>query len=243
MTQHPKIRALVTGGSSPIGAALARELAESGHHVLVHANSNLAAANATVDDILANQGSAEAFALDLGADDAMSRIETFADPDPVQIIVHCAGGQRDMPFAAMEQADWQHAIDVNLNSFFTVARPLILPMMRKRWGRIVCISSLTAVRGNRGQSNYAAAKGGLLPMVKSLTLEYGSRGITANVVAPGLIDTPEIRALPNFRELAKVSPSGRVGTAEEVAAVVGFLCSEKAGYVSGQLISVDGGAS
>ncbi len=147
-----------------------------------------------------------------------------------------------MPFAAMERDDWHHAIDLNLNSFFTVTRPLILPMMRTRWGRIICISSLTALRGNRGQTNYAAAKGGMLPMVKSLTYEYGKRGITANVVAPGLIDTAETRALANWDELAKISPSGRAGTPEDVSSVVGFLASDKAGYISGQIIPVDGGA-
>ena len=236
-------RAFVSGGSSEIGAAICRELASEGCHVIVHANSNTAKAEATVAEIRAAGGSAEAFTLDLNASDAMEQVETLASPDPVQIVIHCAGGQRDMPFAAMEREDWQHAIDLNLNSFFTVARPLIMPMMRTRWGRIICISSLTALRGNRGQTNYAASKGGMLPMVKSLTHEYGKRGITSNVVAPGLIDTLETRALANWAELVKVSPSGRAGTPEDVAAVVGFLASDKAGYISGQIIPVDGGAS
>lgn len=236
-------RALVTGGSSEIGTAICTELASQGCHVIVHANSNTAKAKATTDSICTAGGSAEAFTLDLNAQDAMGQIEALAIPEPIQIIVHCAGGQRDMPFAAMERGDWQHAIDLNLNSFFTVTRPLIMPMMRTRWGRIICISSLTAVRGNRGQSNYAAAKGGMLPLVKSLTQEYAKRGITSNVVAPGLINTAETRELPNWAKLVKVSPSGRAGTPEDVSSVVGFLASDKAGYVSGQIIPVDGGAS
>ena len=236
-------KALVTGGSSEIGAAICKALATAGSNVIVHANRNIGKAEETVAGIKAAGGSAESLQLDLSAQDAAQRIEELAATDPVQIIVHCAGGQRDMPFAAMERDDWQHAIDLNLNSFFTVTRPLILPMLRTRWGRIVCISSLTALRGNRGQTNYAAAKGGLLPLVKSLTYEYGRRGITANVVAPGLIDTVETRALPNWDELVKISPSGRAGTPEEVASVVSFLASDKAGYISGQIIPVDGGAS
>jgi 3-oxoacyl-[acyl-carrier protein] reductase len=160
---------------------------------------------------------------------------------PFQILVHCVGGQRDMPFAAMSPEDWSDIVDLNLNTLFTALRPIVLPMMRCRWGRIVAVSSLTAVTGNRGQSNYAAAKGGLLAMMKSLTREYGSRGLTANVVAPGLIDTPETEALANYRDLVRLCPAGRAGRPEEVAALIGFLASEKAGYISGQLIAVDGG--
>lgn len=146
-----------------------------------------------------------------------------------------------MPFAAMDWEDWRRGIDINLNSFFVAARPLIMPMMRSRWGRIVAVSSLAAVTGNRGQAAYAAAKGGLLPLVKTLSREYGSRGITANVVAPGLIDTPETRALPNYDALKAMADVGRAGTPEDVAALVGFLASKASGYLTGQLIQLDGG--
>jgi 3-oxoacyl-[acyl-carrier protein] reductase len=132
---------------------------------------------------------------------------------------------------------------VNLNGFYAALRPLIMPMMRGRWGRIVAISSLTAIMGNRGQTNYAASKGGLLALAKSLTREYASRGITANVVAPGLIATPETERLGNFEALRRLSPAGRAGTPEDVAAIVGFLASDSAGYISGQMIAVDGGTS
>lgn len=234
-------RALVTGGSSPIGAAIAEDLAEAGLDVVVHANSNLVAAEETVARIRAAGGTAEALQLDLLADGSARVLEAMAAENPFQVLVHCVGGQRDMPFAAMERADWDHVINLNLNSFFAALRPIIMPMMRSRWGRIVALSSLTGVAGNKGQTNYAAAKGGMLPMMKSLTREYGSRGITANVVAPGLIDTPETRDLDNFDALAKMSSVGRAGTPGEVAALVRFLVSEKAGYLSGQLICLDGG--
>lgn len=236
--------ALVTGGSSPIGAAIARALAAEGHHVIVHANSRLEAAEATAGAIRAEGGSAEAMALDLAEGDAArAALEARAQSDPIQIVVHNAGLRRDMPFAGMDPDAWQEVIDVNLTGLYTVLRPLILPMMRTRWGRVVAISSLTAVTGNRGQTNYAAAKGGLLALMKSLTREYASRGITANVVAPGLIDTPETQALANQDALLALCPMARAGTPEEVAATVGFLTSANAGYISGQMITVDGGTT
>ena len=236
-------RALVTGGSSPIGLAVAEDLAASGLHVVIHANSNLATAEAAAVRISDAGGSAEALCLDLLGADADSTLAEMAAEAPFQVLVHCVGGQRDMPFAAMSREDWDHVINLNLNSFFAALRPIIMPMMRMRWGRVIALSSLTAVVGNRGQTNYAAAKGGMLPMVKSLTREYGSRGITANVVAPGLIDTPETRKLENYEALTKLSPTGRAGTPSEVAALIGFLVSEKANYLSGQLICVDGGTT
>ncbi|MCL5776419.1 3-oxoacyl-ACP reductase FabG [Limibaculum sp. FT325] len=237
-------RALVTGGSSPIGSAIAWELSRQGHHVIVHAGRNEAAARMTAEAIQRAGGSAEAIALDLTRiEETQERLGKVVDTAPIQIFVHNAGMHRDMPFAAMEPDDWRAVIDVNLNGFYAALKPLILPMMRMRWGRIVAISSLTAITGNRGQTNYAAAKGGLLPLAKSLTRECGSRGITANVVAPGLIATPETERLANFDQLKGLCPAGRAGRPEEVAAIVGFLASEASGYISGQLIAVDGGTS
>lgn len=237
-------RALVTGGSSPIGAAIARRLARRGQHVIVHANRNLDAAEATAAEICATGGSAEALALDLtDLEAARSVLGGIAERAPIHVLVHNAGLRRDVPFAGMEPEDWRQVIDVNLNGIYAALRPLILPMMRSRWGRVVAISSLSAVFGNRGQANYAAAKGGLLAFAKSITREYASRGITANVVAPGLISTPETEGLANFEALKAMSPAGRAGTPEDVAAIVGFLASDPAGYISGQLIAVDGGAS
>lgn len=234
--------ALVTGASSPIGSAIALDLAAAGHHVLLHAHRNPGAAQATRDQIIAEGGRADLIVADLTADAPPAALTDWPGP-PIQILVHAVGIHRDMPFAAMAMADWREVIDANLHSFFNALRPLILPMMASRWGRIVAISSLTAVTGNRGQTNYAAAKGGLTALMKSLSREYGARGITANVVAPGLIDTPATRALANYADLARLSPTGRAGTPAEVAALTGFLVSDKAGYISGQLICLDGGST
>ena len=237
-------RALVTGGSSPIGAAIARQLAAQDLHVIVHANRNVVGAEATAAAIREQGGSAETLRLDLtDLDQARSVLGAMAELAPIQVLVHNAGLHRDVLFAAMEPDDWREVIDVNLNGFYAALRPLIMPMMRGRWGRIVAISSLAAITGNRGQTNYAAAKGGLLALAKSITREYASRGITANVVAPGLIATPETERLENFDALLQLCPTRRAGTPEDVAAIVGFLASDSACYISGQLIAVDGGTS
>lgn len=237
-------RALVTGGSSPIGAAIARQLAAQDLHVIVHANRNVVGAEATAAAIREQGGSAETLRLDLtDLDQARSVLGAMAELAPIQVLVHNAGLHRDVPFAAMEPDDWREVIDVILNGFYAALRPLIMPMMRGRWGRIVAISSLAAITGNRGQTNYAAAKGGLLALAKSITREYASRGITANVVAPGLIATPETKRLENFDALLQLCPTRRAGTPEDVAAIVGFLASDSACYISGQLIAVDGGTS
>lgn len=235
-------RALVTGGSSPIGGAIAFELAGQGLDVTLLANRNIQAAEKTAKLIEAQGGSARAMALNLLEETSFGALADLAETQPFQVFIHAAGGQRDMPFAAMSRSDWQDIVDLNLNSFFAGLRPVIMPMIRSRFGRVIAISSLTAVSGNRGQTNYAAAKGGMLALMKSLSREYGSRGLTANVVAPGLIDTEETRNLANYEELVKLSPLKRAGKAEEVAALVGFLASERAGYISGQLICVDGGS-
>ncbi len=237
-------RGLVTGGSSPLGAAIARKLAHQGHHVIVQANRNVAAADEVVGSILEDGGQAEAIAVDFGQPDAaLAKMHDLVAADPIHILVHNAGLRRDMPFAGMELADWRAVMEVNLDGFFVALRPLIHPMMRARWGRVIAISSLTAIAGNRGQTNYAAAKGGLHALAKSLAREYGTRGITANVVAPGLIATEETEALENYDDLRKLCPMGRAGTPEEVAAIVGFLASQESSYISGQLITVDGGTS
>ncbi|MEM7057553.1 MAG: 3-oxoacyl-ACP reductase FabG [Pseudomonadota bacterium] len=237
-------RALVTGGSSPIGAAICKELANAGLHVIVHANTNLDAAQATVADILAQNGSAEALALDLTDVPKADEILTaMATANPIQVLVHNSGLHRDVPFAGMSLEDWQRVIDVNLTGLYAALRPLIMPMMRTRWGRVVAISSLTAVTGNRGQSNYGAAKGGMLAFAKSISREYAKRGITANVVAPGLIATPDTEALDSFDHLKELCPMGRAGTPEEVAGTVEFLVSDRASYITGQLLAVDGGTS
>lgn len=237
-------RALVTGGASPIGAAIVEELASQGLHVLVHANENFEAATALAGRLREAGRSAEAFSLDLtDADRAMQVLGELVAAEPIHVFVHNSGLRRDMPFAGMSYDDWRAVTAVNLDGFFLALRPLILPMIRARWGRVIAISSLAAVTGNRGQSNYAAAKGGLLALVKSLTREYASRGVTANVVAPGLISTEETEVLENAETLRALCPMGRAGTPAEVASLVGFLASPASSYISGQLIAVDGGTS
>ena len=230
-------RALVTGGSSSIGAAICRHLAAEGHEVLVHAHGNLARAEA-----LAAELGGRAFACDLTDIPATATaLEAVLETGPVQILVHNAGTHDDVPLAGMSEAQWRSVVDVTLNGFYAVLRPLILPMIGTRWGRIVAISSISGIMGNRGQANYAAAKAGLIGAVKSVSLEYASRGVTANVVAPGIIESPAVAAAMPREKIAALVPARRAGRPEEVAELVAFLASDRAGYISGQTIAVSGG--
>jgi 3-oxoacyl-[acyl-carrier protein] reductase len=230
-------RALVTGGSSPIGAAICRRLAAEGHEVLVHAHGNLIRAEALAAEI-----GGSAFACDLTDIPATAAaMEAVLAAGPIQILVHNAGTHDDVPLAGMSEAQWRGVVDVTLNGFYAALRPLILPMIGTRWGRIVAISSISGLLGNRGQANYAAAKAGLIGAVKSVSLEYASRGVTANVVAPGIIESPAVAAALPRERIAELVPARRAGRPEEVAELVAFLASERAGYISGQTIAVSGG--
>jgi 3-oxoacyl-[acyl-carrier protein] reductase len=235
-------RALVTGGSGGIGAAIARRLARDGLHVIVHANRNLAQAEAVVGEIRTAGGSAETVAFDIADGPASARaIEKILDAGAVQVLVNNAGMHDDAPLAGMSFEQWHRVVDVTLHGFYHVTQPLLLPMMRTRWGRIVSISSIAGVIGNRGQANYAAAKAGLHGASKSLALEVASRGVTVNVVAPGIIQTPMAENVFGKEQIDAMVPMKRAGTPEEVAALAGFLISPEAGYITGQVISINGG--
>jgi 3-oxoacyl-[acyl-carrier protein] reductase len=235
-------RALITGGSGDLGGAICRKLASDGLHVIVHANGNLARAEALVTEILSANGSAEAVAFDVADGEATrAAIEGLLEAGPIQVVVNNAGIHDDAPMAGMSKAQWKRVIDVSLHGFFHVTQPLLLPMARTRWGRIVSVSSVAAVLGNRGQSNYAAAKAALHGASKSLAREMASRGITVNVVAPGVIEGNMAAEAFTAESIKQLVPAGRAGKPEEIAALIGFLCGEEAGYINGQVIGVNGG--
>jgi 3-oxoacyl-[acyl-carrier protein] reductase len=241
MNAQPR-RALVTGGSGGLGQAICRRLAADGFRVIVHANANLERAQGVVADIVANGGSAQAIAFDVAdADASRSAIEALLGDGPVQVVVNNAGVHDDAPLAGMSEAQWKRVIDVSLHGFFHVTQPLLLPMARTRWGRVVSVSSVAAVLGNRGQANYAAAKSALHGATKSLAREMASRGITANVIAPGVIRGGMADETFGDEAIKAMVPAGRAGTPEEVAALVAFLCSDAAGYINGQVIGINGG--
>ena len=234
-------RALVTGGSGGIGAAICKRLAADGHHVVVHANRSREKAAAVVGEILAAGGSAEAVAFDVTDRAATAAaLEVLLEAGAIQILVNNAGIHADAVFPGMSGEQWDSVVDVSLNGFFNVTRPLTLPMIRTRWGRIISISSVAGITGNRGQVNYSAAKGALHAASKALALELASRGVTVNAVAPGIIATDMIEGAFDAEAIKKLVPMQRAGRAEEVADLVSFLASDRAAYISGQIISING---
>ncbi|MEO6626450.1 MAG: 3-oxoacyl-ACP reductase FabG [Burkholderiaceae bacterium] len=241
-TEETHRRALVTGGSGGIGAAICRRLAADGLHVIVHANKGLDRAEVLVTDIRQHGGSAQAVAFDVtDRVAATAAIELLLQTGPIQVLVNNAGIHDDAVFPGMRGEQWDRVLDVSLNGFFNVTQPLTLPMIRTRWGRIISISSVAAVAGNRGQVNYSAAKGALHAASKSLALELASRGVTVNAVAQGLIDTGMIEGQFDAEAVKRLVPMMRVGQPQEVADLVGFLASNQAAYISGQVISINGG--
>jgi 3-oxoacyl-[acyl-carrier protein] reductase len=236
-------RVLVTGASRGIGRAVARNLAAAGFEVAINYHSNEAAARETLASIEEAGGSAYLLPFDVSdRPQVRSLLEAeLEEKGAFWGVVLNAGINRDGAFPSCTEEGWDSVVRTNLDGFFNVVQPLIMPMVALRdGGRIVTLSSISGVRGNRGQVNYSATKAGLIGATKSLALEIAKRGITANSVAPGFTDTDMLKGFPMER-VPTIVPMKRIGAPEEVAALIGFLFSDLAGYITGQAISIDGG--
>jgi 3-oxoacyl-[acyl-carrier protein] reductase len=236
-------RILVTGASRGIGRAIAMRLAQDGFDLALHYRADAAAADETLNAVQALGRNAALLCFDIG-DRAAAEQALTADLEargPYYGVVCNAGVTRDGAFPALSDEDWDTVLRTNLDGFYNVLKPLVMPMIRARkGGRIVALSSVSGLVGNRGQVNYSASKAGIIGAVKALALELASRGITVNCVAPGLIRTDMTRDVP-MDEALKQIPAGRVGEPEEVASLVSYLCSDPAAYVTRQVIAVNGG--
>ena len=233
--------ALISGASRGIGAAVARTLANDGLDVILTCVQQRAAAEAIAVELRQLGGKAWVAQFDVrDAEASRAAIEQLLAETEIHIVVNNAGVVADAPFPGLTGEAWHRVVDTTLDGFFNVTQPLVMPMVRRKWGRIINVSSIAGVTGNRGQVNYAAAKAGLIGATKSLALELASRNITVNAVAPGLIDTEMIASAP-VEEILKHVPMRRVGTAQEVADLVAFLASDKAAYMTGQVLSIAGG--
>ena len=233
--------ALVTGGSRGIGRAICLKIKEMGYRVLVNYVSNQAAAEETLA-LLEGQGELLRFdvADAAAAESALGAWQAAHPDDYIEVLVNNAGIRKDNLLIWMEPQEWHKVLDTNLNGFYNVTRPLLQPMLLHKYGRIVNVASLSGIKGLPGQANYAAAKGGLIAATKALAQEVARKKVTVNAVAPGFIKTDMVEGLDEAA-LKKDIPAARFGEPEEVAAVVGFLVSKEASYVTGEVISVNGG--
>jgi len=238
-----KCRALVTGASRGIGAAIAEALAAAGHPVILNFVRHPEAAEAVRARIVAAGGSAALAPFDVThADQTAAAIERLLREGdlPIGVLVNNAGVARDAPFPSLDRAAWESVTRTTIDGFYNVTQPLVMPMVRARWGRIVNISSISGMVGNRGQVNYSAAKAALIGATRSLSLELAKRQVTVNAVAPGVVATDMVKDAP-IEELVKMIPMRRLGTPQEVAALVAFLVSDAAAYITGQVIGINGG--
>ena len=238
-----KTRALVTGGSRGIGAAIARRLAAAGHPIILNFRSNRAAAEKVQAEIEALGVEVTLAPFDVAsAEESAAAIAALLEDGkgPIGVLVNNAGLARDNSFPVMKQDEWESVTRTTLDGFYNVTRPLVMPMVRQRFGRIVNIASYSGLFGNRGQVNYSAAKAGLIGATRALALEVARRNVTVNAVAPGLIETEMIEGAPVEKILEHI-PMRRLGQPAEVAALVAFFASEEAGYITGQVLGINGG--
>lgn len=233
--------ALVTGASKGIGAAIAQELAQDGFHIWINYRSDHDAAQQLADSITQSGGSCQLLPFDVAdADETAQALEPLLAQQVPYVLVNNAGFARDGIMAMMSVADWQQVMAVHLGGFFNVTRLVVARMLKKRCGRIINIVSTSGETGVAGQVNYSAAKAGLIGATRSLAVEVARRNILVNAVSPGFIETDMVSHLPKEQILPNI-PLGRFGTPEEVSGLVGFLCSDRAGYITGQVFSVNGG--
>lgn len=242
--ENQKRYALVTGASRGIGRAIALKLASQGFAVIINYASNVVAAQKTLDDIVAAGGEAELLPFDVSDNkavaEALQQWKAEHSEEYISVIVNNAGIRKDNLMMWMPQEDWHSVVSTSLDGLYNVTQPLLKDMLVKKWGRIVNVASLSGLRGMAGQVNYSAAKGGMIAATKALAQEVAKKKITVNAVAPGFIKSDMTADLPEA-ELKKMVPVGRFGEAEEVAELVAFLVSDAAAYITGEVISINGG--
>ena len=234
--------ALVTGASGGIGKAISIALAQTGRFVYLNFNSNRKKAKAVLEDIISKGGNGALLQFDVSCQEESEKAikKIIMEKGKIDILVNNAGIRDDMLMVWMKKENWQTVLDTNLTGFFNVTRLVVKNMLSKRFGRIINISSTSGQAGQAGQVNYSASKAGLIGATKALAREIAKRNITVNAVAPGFIETEMIDGMP-LKEIAKTIPAGRLGKPCEVAATVLFLCSKDAGYITGQVIGINGG--